>query len=211
MLFFNNAKIQRQAGGYSLDSYEPAITSANRKKSAEDLVSMAFTEKKPVSFPAPVSNIIYQRIPQYSIAPIPVLQNVNYNPVQQVSLIYNNQVPRPVPVFNQNQNQNVIYRVNNIRPEYTLPTVKSLNKNGRANPVVYQNLIVMNNALNNAVVPVNYTNGLSIVPNVQPIFTSNSANIIPHPAFGQPTIVPPTIIESPQYKNIIYKKILKNY
>ena len=208
MLFFNDAKTPRKAGGYSLDSYEPAINSSMRKKTAEDLLQMAFTESKPVPVAAPASMTIYNRMPQYNIAPVPVLKNVNYNPAQGVSIIYNNPIPRPVLVINQNQNE--IYRVNNVRQLYTFPTIRSLNYNGKSNPMVYQNLIVMNNANNNAVVPTNYATGLSIVPNVQPIFTSNSANIHPHPTFGQPIMVPSTIIPNPQYKTMIYKKNLNS-
>ena len=211
MFLYNNAQTPRRAGGYSVDSYEPAIINSNNQKAANDLIEMTFTERR--NAPTPTTGIMYSRMTQYNIAPAPVIQNVNYNPLPKVSVLYTNPIANPVQIINQNPNNSIIYRLNNVSNVYPMPTVRSLNNNGRSNPIVYQNLIMMNNAYNNAVVPSNYITGLNVIPNIRPIFTSNSANasIILSPTLTQSVMVPPSIIQGPQYKTNIYKKSINIY
>ena len=201
-MFF--AHTPRTAGGYSLDTYEPPINPSSNQKSTEDLIEMTFTERRPN--PITTTSIIYQNKPQYSIVPIPVPNKVNYNPISNIP-IYNNPVQKPIPIIN--QNQRIIYNLNNSSNLYPAPTVRTLNNNWKSSPFVYQNLIVMNNAYNNAVVPTNLTTNFNL-PNAPPMFQSKTANVSTVPLPMQSTIAPRSILHNPQYTILIYKTWLHN-
>ena len=214
-MIYNNPKSPRTAGGYSVETFEPAIIDQSNKKVSEDLVKMVFTEKAPR--PTPTTNIIYPEKRQYRMISLPVQYNINYTPMPAVSLNYNTQLQNPIQIVNPSQNQRIIYKYDNVRNIYPLPMVKSLNNYGKSNPFIYQNLIVANNTISNPVVPINYNGGF-IVQNIQPVFKSNSANVNPNPnpypypyvPVMQPRNIQTRIITGPQYEIKVYKKRLYN-
>ena len=85
----NNDNYPRTPGGYSVETYEPAVIHPEQRQKAEDLVRMAFTEKRPIAtitrFPTAV---------QQNIQPNPVINNIQYARVQNITpVIYN--TPNP--------------------------------------------------------------------------------------------------------------------
>ena len=207
----NNDNYPRTPGGYSVETYEPAVIHPDQRQKAEDLVRMAFTEKRPIAtitrFPIVV---------QQNIQPNPVINNIQYARVQNITpVIYNTPNPNINRIQLVNQNQNGIYRVNNIQNINPVPTVKSLNTDNKASPFVYQNLIQMNNAYqvrnNNAALPINTGNRV-IVTNFnnqrpRPILRSNSTMNYSTPNFGA-RVIEKKIISGNNYKPHVYKRAL---
>ena len=72
MFVNNNYNYPRTAGGYSLETYEPAVIHPAQRERAEDLVRMAFTEQKPK---ITITRIIPQ-VPQVNYMPKPVINNI---------------------------------------------------------------------------------------------------------------------------------------
>ena len=96
---FANNNYPRTAGGYSLETYEPAVIHPGQRDRAEDLIRMAFTDQKPITT---VRQIIPQ-VPQVNLMPKPVINNVQYPRVSNLRpVIYNN--PNRIRVVNPNQN-----------------------------------------------------------------------------------------------------------
>lgn len=203
----NNDNFPRTAGGYSLETYEPAVIHPQYKKQAEDLIKMAFTDRKPIT----TIKRVVTRVPQYNIRPSPVLQNVQYTKVQKVPIMFARTNTTPIHFINQNQTN--IYRVNNIQNVTPIPTVNSKKTNGKTNQIVYQNLIPINNGFpiqnKNAVLPINPGNRF-IAHNfnnqiVRPVLRSNSANQFSRPMF-RPNFVQKKIITGQNYQMKVYKR-----
>ena len=207
----NNDNYQRTPGGYSVETYEPAVIHPDQRQKAEDLVRMAFTEKRPIATITRFPTVVQQ-----NIQPNPVINNIQYARVQNITpVIYNTPNPNINRIQLVNQNQNGIYRVNNIQNINPVPTVKSLNTDNKASPFVYQNLIQMNNAYqvrnNNAALPINIGNRV-IVTNFnnqrpRPILRSNSAMNYSTPNFGA-RVIEKKIISGNNYKPHVYKRAL---
>lgn len=207
----NNDNYPRTPGGYSVETYEPAVIHPEQRQKAEDLVRMAFTEKRPIATITRFPTIVQQ-----NIQPNPVINNIQYARVQNITpVIYNTPNPNINRIQLVNQNQNGIYRVNNIQNINPVPTVKSLNTDNKASPFVYQNLIQMNNAYqvrnNNAALPLNTGNRV-IVTNFnnqrpRPILRSNSAMNYSTPNFGA-RVIEKKIISGNNYKPHVYKRAL---
>lgn len=205
---YNNNNYPRKVGGYSVETYEPAVIHPDQRRRAEDLVKMAFTERKPM---ATVRRLI-PRVPQYNIAPQPVLKNVQYARVQKVPVVYNGTNMNRIQIINQNQNN--LYRFNNITNVTPVPTVKSMDLPGKSNPFVYQNLIQMNNGYQlvnkNPAIPMN-SGKKFVVPHFnnqlqRPILRSNSANN--YSPLLRPKLVQQRIITGQNYKPSVYKRNL---
>ena len=207
----NNNNYPRTPGGYSVETYEPAVIHPDQRQKAEDLVRMAFTEKRPIATITRFPTVVQQ-----NIQPNPVINNIQYARVQNITpVIYNTSNPNINGIQLVNQNQNGIYRVNNIQNINPVPTVKSLNTDNKASPFVYQNLIQMNNAYqvrnNNAALPINTGNRV-IVTNFnnqrpRPILRSNSAMNYSTPNFGA-RVIEKKIISGNNYKPHVYKRAL---
>ena len=207
----NNDNYPRTPGGYSVETYEPAVIHPDQRQKAEDLVRMAFTEKRPIATITRFPTVVQQ-----NIQPNPVINNIQYARVQNITpVIYNTPNPNINRIQLVNQNQNGIYRVNNIQNINPVPTVKSLNTDNKASPFVYQNLIQMNNAYqvrnNNAVLPLNTGNRV-IVTNFnnqrpRPILRSNSTMNYSTPNFGA-RVIEKKIISGNNYKPHVYKRAL---
>lgn len=207
----NNDNYPRKPGGYSVETYEPAVIHPDQRKKAEDLIRMAFTEKRPI---ATISH--FPTVVQQNIRPNPVINNIQYARVQNITpVIYNTPNPNINRIQLVNPNQNGIYRVNNIQNINPVPTVKSLNTDNKASHFVYQNLIQMNNAYqvrnNNAALPINTGNRV-IVTNFKnqsprPILRSNSAMNYSTPNFGA-RVFQKKIISGNNYKPHVYKRAL---
>ena len=207
----NNDNYPRTPGGYSVETYEPAVIHPDQRQKAEDLVRMAFTEKRPIATITRFPTVVQQ-----NIQPNPVINNIQYTRVQNITpVIYNTSNPNINGIQLVNQNQNGIYRVNNIQNINPVPTVKSLNTDNKASPFVYQNLIQMNNAYqvrnNNAALPINTGNRV-IVTNFnnqrpRPILRSNSAMNYSTPNFGA-RVIEKKIISGNNYKPHVYKRAL---
>ena len=207
----NNDNYPRTPGGYSVETYEPAVIHPDQRQKAEDLVRMAFTEKRPIATITRFPTVVQQ-----NIQPNPVINNFQYARVQNITpVIYNTSNPNINGIQLVNQNQNGIYRVNNIQNINPVPTVKSLNTDNKASPFVYQNLIQMNNAYqvrnNNAALPINTGNRV-IVTNFnnqrpRPILRSNSAMNYSTPNFGA-RVIEKKIISGNNYKPHVYKRAL---
>ena len=207
----NNNNYPRTPGGYSVETYEPAVIHPDQRQKAEDLVRMAFTEKRPIATITRFPTVVQQ-----NIQPNPVINNIQYARVQNITpVIYNTPNPNINRIQLVNQNQNGIYRVNNIQNINPVPTVKSLNTDNKASPFVYQNLIQMNNAYqvrnNNAALPINTGNRV-IVTNFnnqrpRPILRSNSAMNYSTPNFGA-RVIEKKIISGNNYKPHVYKRAL---
>lgn len=205
----NNDNFPRTAGGYSLETYEPAVINLEQKKRSEDLIKMAFADQKPM---VTMGGII-PRIPQYNIRPLPVLQNAQFAPVQKVPIM----IPKAntFPISFMNQNHTNLYRFNNVQKVNPIPTVNSLKSNIKSNQIVYQNLTPINNGFpiqnKNAAVPINRGN-IFIAQNfnnqiVRPILRSNSANHFSGPLF-RPKIIHSQIISGQNYQLKVYKREL---
>ena len=207
----NNDNYPRTPGGYSVETYEPAVIHPDQRQKAEDLVRMAFTEKRPIATITRFPTVVQQ-----NIQPNPVINNIQYARVQNITpVIYNTPNPNINRIQLVNQNQNGIYRVNNIQNINPVPTVKSLNTDNKVSPFVYQNLIQMNNAYqvrnNNAVLPLNTGNRV-IVTNFnnqrpRPILRSNSTMNYSTPNFGA-RVIEKKIISGNNYKPHVYKRAL---
>lgn len=207
----NNDNYPRTPGGYSVETYEPAVIHPDQRQKAEDLVRMAFTEKRPIATITRFPTVVQQ-----NIQPNPVINNIQYARVQNITpVIYNTPNPNINRIQLVNQNQNGIYRVNNIQNINPVPTVKSLNTDNKVSPFVYQNLIQMNNAYqvrnNNAALPLNTGNRV-IVTNFnnqrpRPILRSNSAMNYSTPNFGA-RVIEKKIISGNNYKPHVYKRAL---
>lgn len=207
----NNDNYPRTPGGYSVETYEPAVIHPDQRQKAEDLVRMAFTEKRPIATITRFPTVVQQ-----NIQPNPVINNFQYARVQNITpVIYNTPNPNINRIQLVNQNQNGIYRVNNIQNINPVPTVKSLNTDNKASPFVYQNLIQMNNAYqvrnNNAALPLNTGNRV-IVTNFnnqrpRPILRSNSTMNYSTPNFGA-RVIEKKIISGNNYKPHVYKRAL---
>ena len=207
----NNDNYPRTPGGYSVETYEPAVIHPDQRQKAEDLVRMAFTEKRPIATITRFPSVVQQ-----NIQPNPVINNIQYARVQNITpVIYNTPNPNINRIQLVNQNQNGIYRVNNIQNINPVPTVKSLNTDNKASPFVYQNLIQMNNAYqvrnNNAALPINTGNRV-IVTNFnnqrpRPILRSNSTMNYSTPNFGA-RVIEKKIISGNNYKPHVYKRAL---
>ena len=207
----NNNNYPRTPGGYSVETYEPAVIHPDQRQKAEDLVRMAFTEKRPIATITRFPTVVQQ-----NIQPNPLINNIQYARVQNITpVIYNTPNPNINRIQLVNQNQNGIYRVNNIQNINPVPTVKSLNTDNKASPFVYQNLIQMNNAYqvrnNNAALPINTGNRV-IVTNFnnqrpRPILRSNSTMNYSTPNFGA-RVIEKKIISGNNYKPHVYKRAL---
>jgi hypothetical protein len=207
----NNDNYPRTPGGYSVETYEPAVIHPDQRQKAEDLVRMAFTEKRPIATITRFPTVVQQ-----NIQPNPVINNIQYARVQNITpVIYNTPNPNINRIQLVNQNQNGIYRVNNIQNINPVPTVKSLNTDNKVSPFVYQNLIQMNNAYqvrnNNAALPINTGNRV-IVTNFnnqrpRPILRSNSTMNYSTPNFGA-RVIEKKIISGSNYKPHVYKRAL---
>lgn len=207
----NNDNYPRTPGGYSVETYEPAVIHPDQRQKAEDLVRMAFTEKRPIATITRFPTVVQQ-----NIQPNPVINNIQYARVQNITpVIYNTPNPNINRIQLVNQNQNGIYRVNNIQNINPVPTVKSLNTDNKVSPFVYQNLIQMNNAYqvrnNNAALPLNTGNRV-IVTNFnnqrpRPILRSNSTMNYSTPNFGA-RVIEKKIISGNNYKPHVYKRAL---
>ena len=207
----SNNNYPRTPGGYSVETYEPAVIHPDQRQKAEDLVRMAFTEKRPIATITRFPTVVQQ-----NIQPNPVINNFQYARVQNITpVIYNTSNPNINGIQLVNQNQNGIYRVNNIQNINPVPTVKSLNTDNKASPFVYQNLIQMNNAYqvrnNNAALPINTGNRV-IVTNFnnqrpRPILRSNSTMNYSTPNFGA-RVIEKKIISGNNYKPHVYKRAL---
>ena len=207
----NNDNYPRTPGGYSVETYEPAVIHPDQRQKAEDLVRMAFTEKRPIATITRFPTVVQQ-----NIQPNPVINNIQYARVQNITpVIYNTPNPNINRIQLVNQNQNGIYRVNNIQNINPVPTVKSLNTDNKVSPFVYQNLIQMNNAYqvrnNNAALPINTGNRV-IVTNFnnqrpRPILRSNSTMNYSTPNFGA-RVIEKKIISGNNYKPHVYKRAL---
>lgn len=207
----NNDNYPRTPGGYSVETYEPAVIHPDQRQKAEDLVRMAFTEKRPIATITRFPTVVQQ-----NIQPNPVINNIQYARVQNITpVIYNTPNPNINRIQLVNQNQKGIYRVNNIQNINPVPTVKSLNTDNKASPFVYQNLIQMNNAYqvrnNNAALPINTGNRV-IVTNFnnqrpRPILRSNSTMNYSTPNFGA-RVIEKKIISGNNYKPHVYKRAL---
>ena len=115
MLINYNDNYPRTAGGYSLETYEPAVINPNQRNRAEDLIKMTFSNKKPM---ATVRRII-RRTPQVNILPTHVLQNINYVPAQNMPVANIGTNMNGYQIINQAPNN--VYRYNN----FQRPNVKT--------------------------------------------------------------------------------------
>ena len=207
----NNDNYPRTPGGYSVETYEPAVIHPDQRQKAEDLVRMAFTEKRPIATITRFPTVVQQ-----NIQPNPVINNIQYARVQNITpVIYNTSNPNINGIQLVNQNQNGIYRVNNIQNINPVPTVKSLNTDNKVSPFVYQNLIQMNNAYqvrnNNAALPLNTGNRVILTnfnnQRPRPILRSNSTMNYSTPNFGA-RVIEKKIISGNNYKPHVYKRAL---
>ena len=213
MLLNNNDNFPRTPGGYSIETYEPAIIRKDQRKRAEDLLKLAFSDQKPMTT---VKRFI-PRVPQVNIVPRPVLNNVQYAPIQNIQpVMYNNANIRKIQIINPNPTN--IYRFNNITNIKPVPTVKSTDSIVKNNPFLYQNLMPVNN-MNNGYVIQNNNNNLATNPGShfiirnfnnqrpQPILRSNSANGFSTAPLNH-LVIQKRIITGPNYKLHVYKKNL---
>ena len=208
----NNDNYPRTPGGYSVETYEPAVIHPEERQKTEDLIRMAFTEKKPIA----TVRCMYTTPIQPNIQLNPVINNVQYANVQNITpVIYTKSNPNINRIQLVNPNPKGIYRVNNAPNINPVPTVRSFNTDNKASPFVYQNLIQMNNVYqvrnNNASIPVNTGNRV-MMPNfnnqpIRPILRSNSAINYSTPNFGS-RVLGSKIITGPNYKLHVYKREL---
>ena len=205
----NNDNFPRTAGGYSLETYEPAVIHPEQKKRAEDLIRMAFTEKKPM---ATVRRMI-PRMPQYNMKPSPVLQNAQFAPVQKVPIMFSRANTMPIHFVNQNQSN--IFRFNNIQNANPISTVNTFKSNIKNNQIVYQNPIPVNNGFpiqsKNTTLPINPIKRIITQnfnnPIKRPILRSNSANQFSRLMF-RPNFIQSKIISGQNYQLKVYKREL---
>jgi len=209
MLINYNDNYPRTAGGYSLETYEPAVINPNQRNRAEDLIKMTFSNKKPM---ATVRRII-RRTPQVNILPTHVLQNINYVPAQNIPVANIGTNVNGYQIINQAPNN--IYRYNNFQRPNVIRIVKTNNSFVGNNPYLHQNLINVTNKYQLATkitqFPIN--NGNRFIASgfnnqgLRPILRSNSATNN-YNSILTPRIIQTSIINGQNYNLSVYKRYL---
>lgn len=209
MLINYNDNYPRTAGGYSLETYEPAVINPNQRNRAEDLIKMTFSNKKPM---ATVRRII-RRTPQVNILPTHVLQNINYVPAQNMPVANIGTNVNGYQIINQAPNN--IYRYNNFQRPNVIRIVKTNNSFVGNNPYLHQNLINVTNKYQLATkitqFPIN--NGNRFIASgfnnqgLRPILRSNSATNN-YNSILTPRIIQTSIINGQNYNLSVYKRYL---
>ena len=209
MLINYNDNYPRTAGGYSLETYEPAVINPNQRNRAEDLIKMTFSNKKPM---ATVRRII-RRTPQVNILPTHVLQNINYVPAQNIPVANIGTNVNGYQIINQAPNN--VYRYNNFQRPNVIRIVKTNNSFVGNNPYLHQNLINVTNKYQLATkitqFPIN--NGNRFIASgfnnqgLRPILRSNSATNN-YNSILTPRIIQTSIINGQNYNLSVYKRYL---
>lgn len=209
MLINYNDNYPRTAGGYSLETYEPAVINPNQRNRAEDLIKMTFSNKKPM---ATVRRII-RRTPQVNILPTHVLQNINYVPAQNIPVANIGTNMNGYQIINQAPNN--VYRYNNFQRPNVIRIVKTNNSFVGNNPYLHQNLINVTNKYQLATkitqFPIN--NGNRFIASgfnnqgLRPILRSNSATNN-YNSILTPRIIQTSIINGQNYNLSVYKRYL---
>ena len=209
MLINYNDNYPRTAGGYSLETYEPAVINPNQRNRAEDLIKMTFSNKKPM---ATVRRII-RRTPQVNILPTHILQNINYVPAQNMPVANIGTNMNGYQIINQAPNN--VYRYNNFQRPNVIRIVKTNNSFVGNNPYLHQNLINVTNKYQLATkitqFPIN--NGNRFIASsfnnqgLRPIMRSNSATNN-YNSILTPRIIQTSIINGQNYNLSVYKRYL---
>ena len=208
MLINYNDNYPRTAGGYSLETYEPAVINPNQRNRAEDLIKMTFSNKKPMTT---VRRII-RRTPQVNILPTHVLQNINYVPAQNIPVANIGTNVNGYQIINQAPNN--VYRYNNFQRPNVVRIVKTNNSFVGNNPYLHQNLINVTNKYQLATkivrFPINNGNGFVASgfnnQELRPILRSNSATNN-YNSILTPRIIQTSIINGQNYNLSV--KIIK--
>ena len=209
MLTNYNDNYPRTAGGYSLETYEPAVINPNQRNRAEDLIKMTFSNKKPM---ATVRRII-RRTPQVNILPTHVLQNINYVPAQNMPVANIGTNVNGYQIINQAPNN--VYRYNNFQRPNVISIVKTNNSFVGNNPYLHQNLINVTNKyqLATKIVQFPINNGNRFLASgfnnqgLRPILRSNSATNN-YNSILTPRIIQTSIINGQNYNLSVYKRYL---
>jgi hypothetical protein len=209
MLINYNDNYPRTAGGYSLETYEPAVINPNQRNRAEDLIKMTFSNKKPM---ATVRRII-RRTPQVNILPTHVLQNINYVPAQNIPVANIGTNVNGYQIINQAPNN--VYRYNNFQRPNVISIVKTNNSFVGNNPYLHQNLINVTNKyqLATKIVQFPINNGNRFIASgfnnqgLRPIMRSNSATNN-YNSILTPRIIQTSIINGQNYNLSVYKRYL---
>ena len=204
-----NDNYPRTAGGYSLETYEPAVINPNQRNRAEDLIKMTFSNKKPI---ATVRRII-RRTPQVNILPTHVLQNINYVPAQNMPVANIGTNVNGYQIINQAPNN--VYRYNNFQRPNVISIVKTNNSFVGNNPYLHQNLINVTNKyqLATKIVQFPINNGNRFIASdynnqgLRPILRSNSATNN-YNSILTPRIIQTSIINGQNYNLSVYKRYL---
>ena len=209
MLINYNDNYPRTAGGYSLETYEPAVINPNQRNRAEDLIKMTFSNKKPM---ATVRRII-RRTPQVNILPTHVLQNINYVPAQNIPVANIGTNMNGYQIINQAPNN--VYRYNNFQRPNVIRIVKTNNSFVGNNPYLHQNLINVTNKyqLTTKITQFPINNGNRFIASgfnnqgLRPILRSNSATNN-YNSILTPRIIQTSIINGQNYNLSVYKRYL---
>ena len=209
MLINYNDNYPRTAGGYSLETYEPAVINPNQRNRAEDLIKMTFSNKKPM---ATVRRII-RRTPQVNILPTHVLQNINYVPAQNIPVANIGTNMNGYQIINQAPNN--VYRYNNFQRPNVVRIVKTNNSFVGNNPYLHQNLINVTNKyqLTTKITQFPINNGNRFIASginnqgLRPILRSNSATNN-YNSILTPRIIQTSIINGQNYNLSVYKRYL---
>ena len=209
MLINYNDNYPRTAGGYSLETYEPAVINPNQRNRAEDLIKMTFSNKKPMTT---VRRII-RRTPQVNILPTHVLQNINYVPAQNMPVANIGTNMNGYQIINQAPNN--VYRYNNFQRPNVISIVKTNNSFVGNNPYLHQNLINVTNKyqLATKIVQFPINNGNRFIASdynnqgLRPILRSNSATNN-YNSILTPRIIQTSIINGQNYNLSVYKRYL---
>ena len=209
MLINYNDNYPRTAGGYSLETYEPAVINPNQRNRAEDLIKMTFSNKKPMTT---VRRII-RRTPQVNILPTHVLQNINYVPAQNMPVANIGTNVNGYQIINQAPNN--VYRYNNFQRPNVISIVKTNNSFVGNNPYLHQNLINVTNKyqLATKIVQFPINNGNRFIASgfnnqgLRPIMRSNSATNN-YNSILTPRIIQTSIINGQNYNLSVYKRYL---
>lgn len=204
-----NDNYPRTAGGYSLETYEPAVINPNQRNRAEDLIKMTFSNKKPM---ATVRRII-RRTPQVNILPTHVLQNINYVPAQNMPVANIGTNVNGYQIINQAPNN--VYRYNNFQRPNVIRIVKTNNSFVGNNPYLHQNLINVTNKyqLTTKITQFPINNGNRFIASgfnnqgLRPILRSNSATNN-YNSILTPRIIQTSIINGQNYNLSVYKRYL---
>ena len=204
-----NDNYPRTAGGYSLETYEPAVINPNQRNRAEDLIKMTFSNKKPM---ATVRRII-RRTPQVNILPTHVLQNINYVPAQNIPVANIGTNVNGYQIINQAPNN--VYRYNNFQRPNVIRIVKTNNSFVGNNPYLHQNLINVTNKyqLTTKITQFPINNGNRFIASgfnnqgLRPILRSNSATNN-YNSILTPRIIQTSIINGQNYNLSVYKRYL---